>query len=77
MGNGNSNVISEEDKMNISFSIRAPSTYTVNGNTTYQNRLQSPAAGKDGNNPYTVEMRNSGQVVITAVYRRDGTLSAP
>lgn len=72
---GNSNVISEEDKMNISFSIRAPSTYTIS-NTTYQNYAKALLQETgDVDNPYTVEIRNNGQLIITAVYRRDNSLS--
>lgn len=72
---GWSDVISEEDKMKISFSIRAPSTYTI-GDATYQNYAKAILQETgDVNNPYTVEIRNNGQLTITAVYRRDNSLS--
>jgi len=72
---GSGDVISEEDKMKISFSIRAPSTYTIS-NTTSQNYAKALLQETgDVDNPYTVEIRNNGQLIITAVYRRDNSLS--
>ena len=56
-----------EEKSKISFSVAAPATYNGNPN---------PAVGivketGDVNNPYIMEVRNDGQLIITAVYREN------
>ena len=58
-----------EEKSKISFSVAAPATYNGNPN---------PAVGivketGDVNNPYIMEIRNDGQLIITAVYRDNNT----
>ena len=59
-----------EEKSKISFSVAAPAY--IDDDTTKPNFAQGIVkVNNDVNNPYTMEVRNDGQLIITAVYREN------
>lgn len=59
-----------EEKSKISFSVAAPAY--IDDDTTKPNFAEGIVkVNNDVNNPYTMEVRNDGQLIITAVYREN------
>lgn len=56
-----------EEKSKISFSVAAPAY--IDGDTNRPNHAKGIVkVNNDVNNPYTMEVRNEGQLIITAIY---------
>ena len=68
-------MLSDEEKAKISFSVAAPSY--IDGDTNRPNYAKGIVTEQNNiNDPYVMEVRNDGQLIITAVYRDDaGTVS--
>lgn len=68
-------MLSDEEKAKISFSVAAPSY--IDGDTSRPNYAKGIVTEQNNiNDPYVMEVRNDGQLIITAVYRDDaGTVS--